>query len=106
MIIVTSSKIEFFRGRGGRGGKGRSENGEEDDEEEEGDESGTNDSRGRGRGRGRGQYRRYRPRYVRRGGTRKMGDEDGAPPTSGDEGGDEVESFFKLTHQNSCNFLL
>ena len=35
----------------------------------EGDEGG----RGRGRGRGRGGYRRYRPRYVRRGGARGVG---------------------------------
>merc|ERR1712128_288895 len=56
------------RGRGGRGGKGRSENGDEE-EEEEGEEEGSGDNRGRGRGGGRGQFRRYRPRYGRRGGS-------------------------------------
>merc|ERR1711970_707444 len=58
------------RGRGGKssGGSG----GEEENVEEDGDESG----RGRPRGRGRGGYRRYQPRYVRRGGTRRS-DEDG-----------------------------
>merc|ERR1712013_1001 len=57
----------YRRGRGGRGGKGRSENGDEDEEEEE-EEGAGGELRGRGRGRGRGQFRRYRPRYVRRGG--------------------------------------
>merc|ERR1711970_762994 len=79
----------YRRGRGGRGGKGRSENGDEDEEEEGEEEGAGGDSRGRGRGRGRGQFRRYRPRYVRRGGSRRSGDEEGAPATSGeDEGGD------------------
>merc|ERR1711892_695032 len=78
------------RGRGGRGGKGRSENGDEE-EEEEGEEEGSGDNRGRGRGRGRGQFRRYRPRYVRRGGSRRSGDEEGAPATSGEEEGGEME---------------
>merc|ERR1711962_1580638 len=61
----------YRRGRGGRGGKGRSENGDEDEEEEGEEEGAGGDSRGRGRGRGRGQFRRYRPRYVRRGGSRR-----------------------------------
>merc|ERR1712142_1032710 len=81
----------YRRGRGGRGGKGRSENGDED-EEEEGEEEGVGgETRGRGRGRGRGQFRRYRPRYVRRGGSRRSGDEEGAPATSGEEEGGEME---------------
>merc|ERR1719427_2120422 len=78
-----------YRGRGGRGtGKGRSENGDAEDEgeEEEGEEG--EGGRGRGRGRARGQFRRYRPRYVRRGGSRRSGDEEGAAVTSGDEGGE------------------
>merc|ERR1712027_68347 len=74
----------YRRGRGGRGGKGRSENGDED-EEEEGEEEGKERSKGRGRGR----FRKYRPRYVRRGG-KKSGDEDG-PVTSGDEADREGE---------------
>jgi len=66
--------------RGGRGGKSRSEDGLE--EEEEGEEGEDGDGRGRGRGRGRGQFRRYRPRYVRRGGARS----DEGAGASGDEG--------------------
>ena len=40
------------------------------------------------KGRGRGRFRRYRPRYVRRGG-KKSGDDEG-PVTSGDEADREV----------------
>merc|ERR1712198_610607 len=49
------------------------------DEKEDGDDEGKDGVKGRGRGR----YRKFRPRYVRRGG-KKSGDEDG-PVTSGDE---------------------
>ena len=42
------------------------------------------------KGRGRGRFRRYRPRYVRRGG-KKSGDDEG-PVTSGDEADREVSN--------------
>ena len=57
-----------------------------DDEKEDADDE---DKEGDGRGRGRGRFRRYRPRYVRRGGKKVSGDEDGGI-TSGDEGDREV----------------
>merc|ERR1711872_176957 len=70
-----------FRGRGGRGGKSSGgSGGEEENIEEEGEDG----------GRGRGGYRRYRPRYVRRGGNRRS-DEEGNQAESGDDGGDEAE---------------
>ena len=61
--------------RGGRGGRGPSDRGDGDEEEEEeGDEHNDSGSGGKPRGGstggGRGEYRRYRPRYVRRGGAR------------------------------------
>ena len=59
-----------------RGGKSRSEGGEEEEELEEGEEG--EGGRGTGRGRGRGQFRRYRPRYVRRGGAARTSGEEGA----------------------------
>merc|ERR1711915_713199 len=62
----------YRRGRGGRGGKGRGDGEREREREREREVGGVGD-RGRGRGRGRGQYRRYRPRYVRRGGSRRSG---------------------------------
>merc|ERR1711963_283253 len=75
-----------YRGRGmGRGGnRSKGESGDDekedaDDEKEDGDDEGKDGVKGRGRGR----YRKFRPRYVRRGG-KKSGDEDG-PVTSGDE---------------------
>lgn len=73
-----------FRRRGrGRGGGGKSpmgSGGEGDgDQGEEGGEG------GRGRGRGRG-YRRYRPRYVRRGGARRSDEDDGGHQDSGEDG--------------------
>ena len=45
------------------------------------------------KGRGRGRFRRYRPRYVRRGG-KKSGDDEG-PVTSGDEADREVSQVTK-----------
>merc|ERR1712058_219882 len=45
------------------------------------------------KGRGRGRYRKFRPRYVRRGG-KKSGDEDG-PVTSGDEADREGDDGFR-----------
>merc|ERR1712079_886598 len=69
------------RGRGGSGGN-RSVKGESgDDEKEDADD----EDKERKDGRGRGRFRRYRPRYVRRGGKKVSGDEDGGI-TSGDEG--------------------
>merc|ERR1711872_1050210 len=59
-----------FRGRGGRGGGGNRSKGESgDDEKEDGDDEGKDGVKGRGRGR----YRKFRPRYVRRGGFRGRG---------------------------------
>ena len=63
--------------------KGESGDDEKEDAEDEGDE--------RKDGRGRGRFRRYRPRYVRRGGKKVSGDEDGGI-TSGDEGDREVSA--------------
>merc|ERR1712079_618756 len=62
-----------YRGRGM--GRGRSENGDEEEEEEKEDADDEDGEKG-GRGRGRGRFRRYRPRYVRRGG-KPGGDEEG-----------------------------
>merc|ERR1711923_392414 len=67
-----------YRGRGGRGGN-RSKGESGDDEKEDADD----ESKDKMKGRGRGRFRRYRPRYVRRGG-KKSGDDEG-PVTSGDE---------------------
>jgi len=66
----------------GRGGSQNMGSGGEEDVAE--DELGGERDGERGRGRGRGGYRRYRPRYVRRGGPKKY-DGEGPPPTSGDE---------------------
>jgi len=77
------------RGRGGVGGGNRSVKGESGDDEKEDAED--DEDKERKDGRGRGRFRRYRPRYVRRGGKKVSGDEDGGV-TSGDEGdreGDE-----------------
>merc|ERR1712117_344387 len=68
-----------FRSYRGRGRGGNRSKGESGDDEKEDDDDGKERSKGRGRGR----FRKYRPRYVRRGG-KKSGDEDG-PVTSGDE---------------------
>ena len=62
-----------------KGESGDDEKEDADDEEKEAD----------GRGRGRGRFRRYRPRYVRRGGKKISGDEEGGV-TSGDEADREV----------------
>jgi len=71
-----------FRGRGrGGGGGNRSVKGESgDDEKEDADD----EDKDRRDGRGRGRFKRYRPRYVRRGGKKISGDEEGGV-TSGDE---------------------
>merc|ERR1711962_1818875 len=79
----------FRRGRGGKssgGSAGEGENGE--------DEGGDEDEGGktRGRGRGRGNFRRYRPRYVRRGGARRSDDDDAGPTESGEEGGEDGDN--------------
>jgi len=84
------------RGRGGKSGDERSggegDNGEEEGEGEgEGEGDGEEGGRGRGRGRGRGGMRRYRPRYVRRGGARRSDEDEGGLGESGDDGGDESE---------------
>ena len=73
--------IFSYRGRGRGGNRSKGESG--DDEKEDDD-----DGKERSKGRGRGRFRKYRPRYVRRGG-KKSGDEDG-PVTSGDEADREV----------------
>lgn len=47
----------------------------------DGQHDGEDQGEGQGRGGGRGEYRRFRPRYVRRGGPRNFGKdgEDGGP---------------------------
>jgi len=75
----------FRRGRGGKPSSGSAGEGENGDESLEGEDG----ARPRGRGRGRGGYRRYRPRYVRRGGARRSDEDDNGPVESGEEGGED-----------------
>merc|ERR1711988_258526 len=65
----------YRRGRGrGAGGGNRSVKGESGDDEKE-DADDDDKERKRKDGRGRGRFKRYRPRYVRRGGKKISGDE-------------------------------
>ena len=92
--MTSSDWLCSFRGRGrGAGGGNRSVKGESgDDEKEDADD----DDKERKDGRGRGRFKRYRPRYVRRGGKKISGDEEGGV-TSGDEADREVNFVFSLT---------
>ena len=71
-----------------------------DDEKEDADD----EDKERKDGRGRGRFRRYRPRYVRRGGKKVSGDEDGGI-TSGDEGDREVSVSPSLSCYEIYNYI-